>query len=249
MKTDLTDKTALVIGGTGEIGTAICRQLAHSGARVACDYQDEASAVACRESLARDNIEIHTYAANLTDMDSCSQLVATVEADIGPIDIIINALELDSRMRFREMEKSDWDNTMSVNLDSVFNICRQVVDGMGSRGYGRIVNLSSIVSRKGEERHSHYAAAKAGVHGFTMSLAQELARGGVTVNTVSPGHLETSALKSLPDEERDRMLARVPAARLGRLDEVASLVDFLCSEQAAFITGTDIAVNGGQYMY
>lgn len=249
MKTDLTDKTALVIGGTGEIGTAISRQLALSGARVACDYQDEESARACRASLGRDDIEIRTYAADLTDFDSCSKLIATVEADIGPIDIVINTLEPDSRVRFREMQKSDWDNAMSVNLDSVFNICRQVADGMGSRGYGRIVNLSSIVSRKGGERHSHFAAARAGVHGFTMSLAQELARGGVTVNTVSPGHLETSTLQSLPDEERDRMLARIPAARPGRLDEVASLVDFLCSEQAAYITGTDIAVNGGQYMY
>lgn len=249
MKTDLTDKTALVIGGTGEIGTAICRQLALSGARVACDYQDEESARACRENLGRDNIDIRTYATDLTDFDSCSELVATVEADIGPIDIVINALEVGSPVRFRDMQKSDWDSAMSINLNSVFNICRQVAGGMGSRGYGRIVNLSSMVTRKGEEQHSHYAAAKAGIHGFTMSLAQELARGGVTVNTVSPGHLETGALKSLSDEERDRMLARVPAARPGRLDEVASLVDFLCSEQAAYITGTDIAVNGGQYMY
>lgn len=249
MKTDLTDKTALVIGGTGEIGTAICRQLALSGARVACDYQDEESARACRKNLRRDNIEIRTYAADLTDFENCSKLVATVEADIGPIDIVINALELNNPVRFRDMQKTDWDSAMSVNLDSVFNICRQVADGMGSRGYGRIVNLSSTVSRKGGERHSHYAAAKSGVHGFTMSLAQELAGGGVTVNTVSPGHLETSTLQSLPDEERDRILAQVPAARPGRLNEVASLVDFLCSEQAAYITGTDIAVNGGQYMY
>jgi acetoacetyl-CoA reductase len=138
---------------------------------------------------------------------------------------------------------------MAVNLDSVFNICRQVVDGMGNRGYGRIVNVSSIISRKGEERHSHFGAAKAGVHGLTMALAQELARNGVTVNTVSPGHLETGALQALPEEERERLAARVPAARLGRPDEVAYLVDFLCSEQAAYITGTDIAVNGGQYMH
>jgi len=225
MKTDLTDKTALIIGGTGEVGTAICRQLALSGARVACDYQDDESARACRESLGRDNIEIHAYAADLTNFDSCTELVAAVEAQLGPIDIVVNALQLDSRVAFCDMQKSDWDRARSVNLDSVFNICRRVADSMGHRGYGRIVNLSS------------------------MSLAQELARGGVTVNTVSPGHLETSTLNGLPEEERDRMLAEVPAARPGRLDEVAGVVDFLCSEQAAYITGTDIPVNGGQYMY
>jgi len=249
MQTDLNEKTALVIGATGALGTAVCRQLAGSGARVAGDYQDPELARACRDELARDQVLVELYAADLADLTGCADLVAAVERDLGPIDIVVNALDFEQPARFRDMDKSQWDRTLGVNLDNVFNICRQVVAGMGSRGYGRIVNIASVISRQGEAGHSHYAAAKAGVHGFTMALAQELARNGVTVNTVSPGYLDEHLPQSLTEEQRQALIARIPAARLGRADELACLVDFLCSDQAGFITGADIAINGGQYMH
>lgn len=249
MQTDLSEKTALVIGGTGGVGTAICRQLALSGARVTSDYQDEEEARRLRRILGEDAVEIHLYPADLLDFDSCSSLVAAIERDLGPVDIIINALDFDRPVQFRHMDRVHWDNALSNNLDSVFNICRQVVEGMGSRGYGRIVNIASVISRQGEAGRSHYAAAKAGVHGFTMALAQELARNGVTVNTVSPGYLDEQLPQKLTEKERQTLIARIPAARLGSADEIACLVDFLCSDQAGYITGADIAINGGQYMH
>ncbi|MEJ2761892.1 MAG: SDR family oxidoreductase, partial [Gammaproteobacteria bacterium] len=202
-----------------------------------------------RQTLGEDAVEIRLYTANPLDFDSCSGLVAAVERDLGPVDIIINALDFDDPVRFRDMDRAQWGKSLSNNLDSVFNICRQVVEGMGSRGFGRIVNIASVISRQGEAGHSHYAAAKAGVHGFTMSLAQELARNGVTVNTVSPGYLDKHLPQMLTEEERQALIARIPAARLGSVDEIACLVDFLCSDQAGYITGADIAINGGQYMH
>jgi acetoacetyl-CoA reductase len=249
MQTDLKEKTALVIGGTTEVGTAICRQLARSGARVASDYQDESLADACRALLRQNNIDIHLFPADLTDYDSCNNLVTTIENELGPLDIIINALDFDEPVRYADMDKGQWDAALSLHLDSAFNICKQAVDGMSSRGFGRIVNVASVISRKGEPGHSHYGAAKAGMHGFTMALAQEMARNGVTVNTVSPGVIDGRSFKTMPEVERQNLLAGIPAARPGHADEIAYLVDFLCSDQAGYITGADIAVNGGQYMH
>jgi acetoacetyl-CoA reductase len=249
MQTDLKDKTALVIGSTTEVGTAICKQLARSGARMAGDYQDEVLADACRARLRQDNIDIRLFPAELTDYDSCSKLVTSIEQELGPIDIIINALDFDEPVHYADMNKGQWDAALALHLDSVFNICKHVVEGMGSRGFGRIVNVASVISRKGEPGHSHYGAAKAGMHGFTMALAQEMARSGVTVNTVSPGVIDGRALQTMPEEERQNLISAIPAARPGQADEIAYLVDFLCSEQAGYITGADIAVNGGQYMH
>jgi acetoacetyl-CoA reductase len=249
MQTDLNEKTALVIGGTTEVGSAICRQLARSGARVASDYQDDIVADACRARLRQDDIDIRLFPADLTDYDSCSNLVTTIERELGPVDIIINALDFDEPVRYADMDKGQWDAALAIHLDSVFNICKQVVEGMSNRGFGRIVNVASIISRKGEPGHSHYGAAKAGMHGFTMALAQELARSGVTVNTISPGVIDGRALQAMPEEERQGLIARIPAARPGQPDEIAYIVDFLCSEQAGYITGADIAVNGGEYMH
>ena len=249
MQTELKEKTALVIGCTTEVGSAICRQLARSGARVAGDYQDEVLADACRARLRQDNIELGLFPADLTDYDSCSKLVAAVEQGLGPVDIIINALDFDEPVRYADMDKSQWDSALALHLDSVFNICKQAVEGMSSRGFGRIVNVASVISRKGEPGHSHIGAAKAGMHGFTMALAQEMARNGVTVNTVSPGVIDGKALQGMSEEERQGLIARIPAARPGQAEEIAYLVDFLCSDQAGYITGADIAVNGGQYMH
>jgi len=249
MQIDLNNKTALVIGGGSDIGRAVCLQLARSGASVASDYQDEEQAQHLRETLAEEGISVRLFTADLMDFNSCATLIAGLEAELGPVDIIVNTLDFRDPVRFADMDKQQWEHILSGNLDSVFNICRHVVDGMNSRGFGRIINIASVISRRGEPGYSHYGAAKMGLHGFTMSLAQELARNGVTVNTVSPGYIDNNSLQSLPEEERQALIASIPAARLGNAGEIACLVDFLCSDHAGYITGADISVNGGQYMH
>lgn len=250
MNIDLKDKIALVVGSSGEQSIAICKQLSLSGAKVVTDAPDNTSASQLQESLQAEGFDIHVYAADITDFDSCGALVNAIEQEIGPIDIIVNSMDWSEEVLFKDMEKQQWDQALTINLDALFNLCKQVAAGMGERGFGRIVNISSIVSRMGQINNAtHYATAKAGVHGFTMALAQELARKGVTVNTVSPGQIAIDNLEELPEELRNEKIKKIPAARFGKADEVAYLVDFLCSEQAGFINGTDIAINGGQYMH
>lgn len=250
MNTDLQNKIALVVGGAGEQGMAICKQLSLSGARVIADAPDKAAAARLEKTFADEGLTIPVYTADVTDFSSCENLVKTVEQNVGPIDIIINSVDLSEEVvLFKDMEKEQWDRILTVNLDALFNLCKQVAGGMGERGFGRIVNISSATSRMGQINHTHYATAKAGVHGFTMALAQELARKGVTVNTVSPGQIATGNMLALPEDMRKEKITKIPVARLGKTDEVAYLVDFLCSEQAGFINGADIAINGGQYMH
>jgi acetoacetyl-CoA reductase len=249
MITDLQNKIARVIGGTGEQGMAICKQLSLSGAKVITETADSASADKLKKVFENEGLDIHVYPVDITDFDSCEALVNTIESNIGPIDIIINSMDLSETVLFKDMEKQQWNEILSINLDALFNVCKQVAAGMGERGFGRIVNISSMISRMGRANSTHYATAKAGIHGFTMALAQELARKGVTVNTISPGEIANDDISSLPEDEQKKILAQIPTARLGKPDEVAYLVDFLCSEQAAFINGADIAINGGQYMH
>lgn len=240
MNINLENKVALVLGGTGPVGTAICKQLSNSGAKVVTDYLD-GDIAQWQNDLKQTGIEVTAFKADITDFDACIKLVATIEEAVGPIDIIVNSPELVGEPQpFHLMEKSQWDNSLSTHIDTIFNVCRNLAEKMSNRGFGRIINISSIISRMGQAGHTHHAAAKAGLHGFTMALAQELARKGVTVNTISPGYFP------LLEQE---VPATIPAARAGKADEIASLVDFLCSEKAAYINGTDIAINGGQYMH
>lgn len=230
MKTSLENRIALVIGGTGEIGTAICRQLHDSGARVVADSRDPADE--WRIKLAESGVNVATFQADVRDFDGCARLIDTIEETLGAIDIIVNAADpREFELPFQNLDRAAWEQAVSSPLDSLFNVCRQVAERMSERGFGRIVNISSVTGRMGRAGRAHEGAAMAGVHGFTMALAQELARKGVTVNTVSPGHAEGQVNGT------------------GTPEEVAYLVDFLCSEQAARINGTDIAVNGGQYMH
>lgn len=232
---DLKNRVALVIGGTDNPGTAICKQLFLSGARVVTAWQDENIESWCA-GLAGAGIQVSTFKADITDFNECTRLVSLVEETIGPIDIIINSQNIHESIPFDRMSRQQWGNMISENIDAVFNVCRSLAEGMGNRGFGRIINISSIISRMGMAGHTHQAAAKAGVHGFTMALAQELARKGVTVNTVSPGLISSGNTQEAPDTG-------------DTAEEVAYLVDFLCSDQAGYINGADIAINGGQYMY
>ncbi len=245
MHIDLGDKVALVTGGISEIGTAICRQLAASGAQVVTNYEDRSEAKSWQLRLKRQGIIVKIMAADLTEADSCNRLIEKIEASLGALDIVINGTELTDDCPFSKMSPGRWRKVLHHNLGSVYNVCRHAAQRMSARGFGRIINISSVEARRGKPGQAHYSASKAAMHGFTMSLAQEVARDGVTVNTISPGLIANRDAGAANTDQ----VARIPAARPGAAEEVAYLVDFLCSEQAAYINGTDIAINGGYYMH
>lgn len=245
---DLKSKTALVTGGTGGIGAAICLRLAESGAKVATNYRNEEKARKWQEETRAKGYDIKIYKADVSDFDACSELIKKVNADLGPIDILVNNAGVTQDSTFRKMSKEQWDTVMKINLDSLYNITKQVIEGMMERGWGRIINISSINGQKGQLGQTNYSASKAGMHGFTMALAQEVARKGVTVNTVSPGYIATDMVMAVPEEIRNKIIAGIPVGRLGTVEEVAAMVDFLVSDEAGFTTGADFSMNGGQHM-
>jgi acetoacetyl-CoA reductase len=249
MKIDLENRIALVAEGCNDIGKAICAQLAESGARVIGLSNSKDGIAKTRAYFKKTGLDIKIYFAEITDFGACKKIIQKIETELGNIDIVINNAEFASHSDFSKMSQEQWANSMSINLDSTYNLCRLISEGMTERGFGRIINISSMYGRKGEAGQSAYAAAKSGMHGFTMALAQELARKGVTVNTVSPGHIKIAEMEKMPTARVNSIVAEIPAARFGETEEVATLVDFLCSKQASFITGTDIAVNGGQYIH
>jgi acetoacetyl-CoA reductase len=176
-------------------------------------------------------------------------MVRTIEQEIGPIDILINNAGITRDVRFAKMTKQDWDVVIDTDLNSVFNCSRHVINGMVERKYGRIINISSINGQKGQFGQTNYCAAKAGVHGFTKSLAMEVAKYGVTVNTVSPGYISTEMVMAVPENIRDQIVAQIPVGRLGYIEEVAETVSFLLADKSSFITGSNLSINGGQHMY
>lgn len=246
--TGLEGKVALVTGGSGGIGAAICERLAAAGAKVATNYRNQDKAERWQAEVRAKGFEIPIYRADVSDYAACAGFVEQVEAELGPVAILVNNAGITRDGMFKKMSREQWDAVMAVNLDGLFNMTRQVIAGMSGRGWGRIVNISSINGQKGQLGQTNYAAAKAGMHGFTMSLAQELAAKGVTVNTVSPGYIATDMVMAVPEEIRDRIIAGIPVKRLGQPEEIAAMVAFLCSEEAAFATGADFSVNGGQHM-
>lgn len=245
---DLKGKVALVTGGTGGIGAAICLRLADAGARVATNYRNEEKARAWQEEVMKKGYEIAIYQADVSDYDACEKLVADITSDLGPIDILVNNAGITKDGMFKKMTKENWDAVMKINLDSLFNVTRHVIEPMSEKGWGRIINISSINGQKGQLGQTNYTTSKAGMHGFTMSLAQELARKGVTVNTVSPGYIATEMVMAVPEEIREKIISGIPVGRLGTPEEVAALVGFLASDEAGFTTGADFSMNGGQHM-
>lgn len=248
MDISLKDKIALVTGGTSGIGAAIVKAFADSGARVATNYRNQEKAEKWRAEMKKAGYDVKIYQADVSDFDVCKQLVADVEKDLGPLDILVNNAGVTQDTTLRKMTKEQWDTVLRINLDSVYNMCRNIIEGMLERKYGRIINISSINGQKGQIGQTNYAAAKAGMHGFTMALAQETARKGITVNTVSPGYIATEMVMAVPEDIREKIIAQIPVGRLGTSDEIAALVTFLVSDYAGFITGADISANGGQHM-
>jgi len=245
---NLKGKVALVTGGTGGIGAAICLKLAESGAKVATNYRNEEKARAWQAEAKKAGHDIAIYQVDVSDFDACQTLAEQVEKDLGPIDILVNNAGITKDGMFKKMSKEKWDAVMSINLDGLFNITKPLIEGMTDRGWGRIINISSINGQKGQLGQTNYAASKAGMHGFTMALAQEVARKGVTVNTVSPGYIATEMVMAVSEEIRNSIIANIPVNRLGTSEEIAALVDFLASDEAGFATGADFSMNGGQHM-
>lgn len=248
MKQGITQRTALVTGGTGGIGTAIVRYLARQGHRVATNYRDEAKAAAWREDMIRDGIDVVMVPGDVADPASAAAMVRSIEDLAGPIEILINNAGITRDTTFHKMDFQQWTDVVNTNLNAVFNVTRPVIEGMRSRQWGRIVQISSINGQKGQYGQANYAAAKAGMHGFTISLAQENARFGITVNTVSPGYVGTDLVMAVPEDIRAKIIAQIPVGRLGRPEEIAHAVAFLTSEDSSWITGSNLAINGGHYM-
>ena len=246
----MSKRVAVVTGGIGGLGTEICRYLARSGRKVvAADLASRTERVeAFRAEMAEFGDDVVFEPLDVADFKACAELVRKVEGDYGPVAILVNAAGITRDVSLRKMTPEQWIDVLKVNLDGVFNMCRNVVDGMSTRGYGRIVNISSVNGQTGQFGQTNYSAAKAGMHGFTMALAREVAKKGVTVNSVSPGYCRTAMVMAVPEDVRNQIIANIPVGRLGEPREIARVVDFLSADDAGFITGANIPVNGGYFM-
>lgn len=246
----MTKRLALVTGGTGGIGTAVCRSLYLQGHDVVAGYHpsEQETAFVWREARAGDGHDIGLVSADVSSFEDSARMVAEVEERFGPVDILVNCAGITRDKTLRKMTKEQWYAVINTNLNSVFNVTRHVIEGMCERGYGRVVTISSVNGQKGQLGQTNYSAAKAGVHGFTMALAQEVARRGVTVNSVSPGYVVTRMTDAIPEDIRTGIVAQIPVGRMGEPDDVATAITFLVSDEAAYITGANIPVNGGLYM-
>jgi acetoacetyl-CoA reductase len=246
----MAQRIALVTGGMGGLGEAICIKLERMGITVVVTYSPGNTKYKdWLKDMEAAGHRFRAYPCDVSDFDSCAKMVADVVRDVGPIDILINNAGITRDMTFKRMTKVDWDAVMRTNLDSVFNVTKPVVDGMVERGWGRVINVSSVNGQKGAFGQTNYSAAKAGMHGFTKALALEVARKGVTVNTISPGYIGTKMVLAIPKDVLDsKIVPQIPLGRLGKPEEVAGLCAYLASDEAAFVTGANIAINGGQHM-
>jgi len=246
-----TARVALVTGGMGGLGEAICMKLASLGNRVVATYSPgNGKALEWLAAMKEKGYDFIGVPCDVADFDSAKACAELVASDAGPVDILVNNAGITRDMTFRRMTKADWDAVMRTNLDSCFNMTKQFMDGMVARGWGRVINVSSVNGQKGAFGQTNYSAAKAGMHGFTKALALEVARSGVTVNTISPGYIGTRMVLAIPSEVLEtKIVPQIPMGRLGQPDEIAGLVAYLSSDEAAFVTGSNIAINGGQHMF
>ena len=244
----MTSRVALVTGGTGGIGTAICKKLADMGHKVATNYRNEEKARAWQAQMKADGYDIALVKGDVTSPDEAQAMVKEVEQTLGPVEILINNAGITRDGTFHKMTSTQWGDVINTNLNSVFNVTRPVIEGMRDAKWGRIIQISSINGQKGQYGQANYAAAKAGMHGFTISLAQENAKFGITVNTVSPGYIGTDMVMAVPEEVRNKIVAQIPTGRLGSPDEIAYAVAFFIPDEASWITGANLSANGGQYM-
>ena len=237
--------TAIVTGGTRGIGAAISAALSEDGHKVAATYagNDEAAEAFKTET------GISVYRFDVADFDQCSQSVAKIETDLGPINILVNNAGITRDGTLHRMNFEQWNAVLQTNLSSCYNMCRNVIDGMRERGFGRIVNIGSINGQAGQYGQVNYAAAKSGIHGFTKALALEGAAKGITVNAIAPGYVDTDMVRAVPEKVLEKIIATIPVGRLGYASDIARAVQFLVADDATFITGSTLSINGGQHMY
>lgn len=243
-------RVAFVTGGMGGLGAAISRRLHDAGVTVAMSHSPGNDHVATWLMHERDaGRQFRAFEVDVTDFDACAHCAQRVLDEFGQVDVLVNNAGITRDASFAKMTKADWDAVMRTDLDALFNMTKPFLAGMKGRGFGRIVNIGSVNGSRGAFGQTNYSAAKSGVHGFTKALALEVAKHGVTVNTVSPGYLATAMVEAVPkDVMTTRILPQIPVGRLGRPEEVAALIAFLCTDDAAFITGADLAINGGMHM-
>ena len=244
-----TTRIAFVSGGMGGIGTAICRRLGAAGHTVVAGclpgYERKAEWL---DAMRREGFRVHAAEGDVSKFESCAEMFYNVRAVVGPVAILVNNAGITRDAVFKRMTEQDWMAVINTNLNSVFNVTRQVIDGMVEHGWGRIVNISSVNGIKGQFGQTNYSAAKAGMAGFSKALAQEVVRKGVTVNTVSPGYVDTELVMAIRADVRQRIIDSIPMGRLAKPEEVAAVVAFLASEEAGYITGANVSVNGGMHM-
>ena len=242
-------RTVLITGATGGLGTAMCKELLQDGFHVVGNYRNKKKAEEWNDLMMAQGFNVDLYEGDVTDFDAVGKMVAKIEKELGTIDTLVNNAGITRDGRFAKMTKEDWDAVISSNLTSVFNCTRHVINGMIERKFGRIINISSVNGQRGQFGQTNYSAAKAGMHGFTKTLAMEVAKLGITVNTISPGYIGTDMVMAVPEKVREQIVSQIPMGRLGGTDEVAHLVSFLASEKTNFITGANYSINGGQHVY
>ncbi|TVQ84420.1 MAG: acetoacetyl-CoA reductase [Chromatiaceae bacterium] len=244
-------KVALVTGGIGGIGTAICRRLSQDGFRVVANHHptENEAALAWKNDQSAEGYDIDTIAADVSSFEDCARMAAEIKNSHGPVLVLVNCAGITRDKTFKKMEAAHWRAVIEVNLSSVFNVTRNVWEDMLEANFGRVINIASVNGQRGQFGQANYAAAKAGMHGVTMTLAQEGAAKGITVNTVSPGYVETPMTLAMRDDVREAIVAGVPMRRMGRPEEIASIIAFLASADNGYITGANIPINGGLFMH
>jgi acetoacetyl-CoA reductase len=244
-------RNVLVTGGMGGLGESICTKMADAGYQVVATYSPgNTKAEEWLGAMKARGYQFRAYQCDVADYDSCAEAIKQIERQTGSVDVLVNNAGITRDMTFKKMTKADWDAVLRTNLDSVFNMTKQVLDGMVDRGWGRVINVASVNGQKGAFGQTNYSAAKAGMHGFTKALALEVAKKGVTVNTISPGYIGTKMVTAIREDIlNDKIIPQIPVGRLGKPEEVAGLIIYLASDEAAFVTGANISINGGQHMY
>ena len=253
---DNKSKVALITGGTGGLGTAMCERLYRDGYKVVANYKDFTKALKWREDAKkwredelRMGIDIHIVEGDVADFKSAATMMKEIEEEVGPVDVLVNNAGITRDAPLHKMTPEQWHEVMDTNLSSVFNCSRAVIEGMITRGWGRIINISSVNGSKGAYGQTNYSAAKSAMYGFSKSLALEVAKKSITVNCISPGYIGTAMVMAIKVEIRDKIVATVPIPRFGKPEEIAKMVSYLASDDAAYVTGANMAVNGGLHMY